>query len=460
MERIKLLRTVLCAPLLCAASLSLTACSGTQEGGEIAMAERNETVTEVSGPSSMEESPVLEYEIPVQQPGIIADRNGYSKLEVKYAWVVASELPQSFYIVNEESGDRVLEITPENAVLDEAQNEWTAKLIFTDVQDNGSYYIEAEGLGQSYSFAVSDTYYEDCLDELLNAEYAKCDSLSASLEEVYSLVYIWERYSKALPDFGADSLQLTATVKSWLDKVNTETDSPEELGMYAAIFAKFSNNYKAVDADYAAACLSKAIELYDKAIEVSNNSTDNNSGGENAKVLLEDTKFLALAELYRCTGSSAYSKEINALEDFITSLAEPHDSEKILFGSMCYMSTKYTVNRNLCDKLMEALLKTCETFSLDHSLLAAEAQDRLSVEAFLSYAQQLVAMNYILDGYQYNELIMKIMHYMNGRNSEGFINNVMEEYPSDVLVIYAWLTLLERDGKMDPSAQVIWNYSW
>lgn len=456
MKRMRLLRTISYASLLSAMVITNASCGF---NGEQSNQEQNlsDTVQNIVNdvPGSMESEAVLDYDIPIQLPGIIADRDGYSSLEVKYAWFVADEVPAVFNLCNADTGEVILEISPSDVIYDEQNNCYRAKIDFEDITEAGKYYIETADYGRSYSFVISDTFFEDKYDALLEQEYEKLNDGTASLDEVYSLLYSYERYSRALPDYDNENIRLAEELNDWvagyLEKLTgveaTELGDSEKC-LAAAVLAKYYyvSEKSDINADN---CGSEALEEAEKIYEeIKNNS------------IPEDIRFLALAELYRSTGQKIYSEEIISHENYLTNLTEPYSSEYILMGAMTYMMTNRSVSRSLCDEFMQNLLDSCEKISKEKELLAPYNPEREDTEVILADAEQLVAMNYILDGYQYNELITNIVHYTAGRNYEGYVCDIDKDYPEDAIIIYAWLTLLEKDGKMSPDAQVIWNYSW
>jgi len=447
MERMRLLRTISYAPFIIAGGILLTSCTNNAE------VDPNANISPIvdTNITTMEPDAVIDYTTPDQLARIIVDRDGYSTQEVKYAWIVADLMPAEFSVINDDSDEVVLNIVPEAVKYDSEANIYTAKLNFSDITTEGKYHIYESSLGQSYSFSIEKDYYIKRFDVFLATEYEKCEDGSATAEEVYSLIYIGERYSISI----AESEKLWGAVEAWLDAAETDALSSEDTGLYSVIFAKASFNYSNTDAaksmedasNKASDWIKKAEELYS---EIANRE------GE----LEQDTKFLALAELYRVTGKQTYGNAISDMYDEISALEDIHTSRKYLYGSMCYMNTHRTVNRNLCDVFMQSLLMSCEDISWDKTLLAPQNAERTPTDVILDYAQQLIAMNYVLDGYQYNELVVSIDHYMSGRNYEGYICNVEEEYSADAIVILSWLALLEKNGKLDPSAPVEWEYSW
>lgn len=391
---------------------------------------------------SMEDSAVLDYDTPIQQPRIIVDRAGYSAGEVKYAWIVAEQMPASFSIVDESDGKVVLEIEPESVKYDETNQVYNAKVKFGELNKAGTYHIEESSLGQSFSFVIEENYYTNRFNKLVESECNKCKDNSASAEEIYSLIYIAERYPSTIPDKD----KFWDAVNGWITAVNTDGMSGDVTGMFVAILAKAGFNQKTSETIDSKELISQAEKLYGDI------SSDDS--------LEKDTEFVALAELYRATGKRNYGSELSDMYDYIKSLDNIHTSRKLLYGSMCYMSTNNTVNRSMCDVFMQSLLMSCEDISWDKTLIAPQNAERTDTDVLLDYAQQLIAMNYVLDGYQYNELVVSITHYMSGRNFEGYQCNIEDEYSADAIVLLSWLTLLEKNGKLDPSAPVEWEYSW
>ena len=402
---------------------------------------------------SMEDNPVLEYDKPVQLPGIIVDRAGYSSQEVKYAWVVAEEMPATFSIVNDESGETVLTAEPEVVRFDSNSNTYSAKVKFSDVVTSGSYHIEETGLGKSYSFCIEEDYYVKRFSDLLDTENAKFSDMTITVQELYSLIYIYERYPGSMSD--EDCRRLWENIGGWLSKADLASMDKEGAAMLAALFAKASYNFR----EYSDAATIENSESWaddwSKQSEALYKELEEHDGE-----LDKATEFVMLAELYRITGNRIYGNKISDMYEYISELEEIHTSRMFLYGSMCYMTTRKTVNRNLCDLFMQSLLMGCEDISMEKNMLAPQNPERTDTAILLDYAQQLIAMNYILDGYQYNELVVSIVHYMSGRNYEGYMCDIESEYPEDSIVILAWLSLLEKNGKLDPSAPVVWEYSW
>ena len=397
---------------------------------------------------SMEESPKLEYSMPEMIPGVLVDRDGYSSNEVKFANVFSEKLPDEYYVYDTETGERVYVGTPEEVIFDEEASKYSAKLIFENIEGSGRYYIYADGLGSSYSFQVSENYYRDIYWNLISSECDRIKNEDVSPWEVYTVLYSYERYKDVLYALKEDAPDVLGAVGNWISKTDLDALNGADCYISVAILSKFGFNYKNVDQTLATECIQKASALYKEHPLSAENDTE------------KQAAFLALAELYRTSATRSYAAEILGMKDYLTSERELYDSRYILYGAMGYMTTRHSVDRSLCDDLMENLLYKCRDMNDDKKLIETDKASSADKELLLVYAQQFAAMNYILDGYEYNEQILNIRHFLSGRNTQGFVCDIVGEYPSDAVAIYAWLAWLENNGKLDPSAPVIWNYSW
>ena len=239
-------------------------------------------------------------------------------------------------------------------------------------------------------------------------------------------------------------------VGEWISLSDIDSFSAEEKYVYIALLSRFGYNYKSVQEKLATECIQKASAVYKEEMSTRMGESDEE----------RNARFLAIEELYRTSGSSSYAKEILSMGEYLTGDDDLYDSGYILYGAMGYMTIRSYVDRNLCDQLMENLLFRCRDLNDNKKLITISNDPGEDGEQMLKYAQQFAAMNYILDGYEYNEQILNIVHYLSGRNTGAVCYDFEKKNPADAVAIYAWLAWLENNGKLDPSAPVIWNYSW
>lgn len=394
---------------------------------------------------SMEDEAVLEYAIPEQHPGLVVDRSGYSLLEKKYAYAVTKYYPGDFKIVNEENGEVVFEGTPEHIARREEDGLYVSELIFEEVQKEGTYHIEMDMVGDSYSFTVDDTLFTDKYNSLLEEEIKKCKDDSLTIGELYSLTYVVDCYTQSVPDHDEAEPELVAALKTFIDGADVTAIPESDMLKFAAALARFSFYLSGSDKKTSDTYINTAKEVFKDAIK-------------NVSGLDEDDVFLALCELYRRTGDRAYYNEIEKLKSSIMEKEYPLNSRSLLYGAMTYMTTTKTVNVDFCEYLMKQLLTLCEDISKDDSIADVMEGEDADVSLILGYCQQLAALNGVLEGYQYNALLTNYMHFLNGRNYAEIDASTIEEWTADSIILYSWLTLVEKEGKMSPSAQLSWSY--
>lgn len=434
----------LTAIILASGLFALSGCGIVSDDG-IPFTKPNIQTEQVVG--SMEEAPVLEYEMPEMTPSIVTGEGGFSELEVKYAWIKCKEVPELFMVRDTLTGENVYIGRPEEVKPLEDSDGYKAKISFAPVSEDGTYYLTADGLGCSYEFTVSSSLYEDRYWEFMEKECEKCRSGEASSAEVYMCLYAYERYKEVLFELKEDAPDVMGAVGEWIGSADLDGATGEDHFLKMAILAKYGHNLIKKDEKAALECIGKAAALSAKNEKASDDDTIKAS-------------FLAYTELYRSTGQNDYSKKILDMKEYLEECENLHDSKYILYGSMAYMTTKYWVDRSLCDMLIEKLLYRARDIGDDTKVTDPENATYEDTKDFLICAQQLAVMNYVLDGYEYNEIIMDLLHYIRGRNFQGNSCDIEEDYPADAIAIYSWVAWLEKNGKLDPAAPVVWNYSW
>ena len=437
------------AKLFCtvaAAAILLPGC-GSIETSENLIQGQWQHVTQES--FSMENEAVLDYEIPKMNPGILVDRNGYSSNEIVTAFIYSGKLPEEYLLLDPE-GNEVLRCRAGEAILKKDEGKFFARLCIPESVADGEYSISGGEIGNSFSFRVSDTFYRDKYWKLIEDECEKIKLGDADVWEVFSVLYSYERYKEVLFAEKDDAPDVLDAVGEWISLSDIDSFSAEEKYVYIALLSRFGYNYKSVQEKLATECIQKASAVYKEAQSTRTGESDEE----------RNARFLAIEELYRTSGSSSYAKEILNMGEYLTGDDDLYDSGYILYGAMGYMTTRSYVDRNLCDKLMENLLFRCRDLNDNKKLISISNDPGEDGEQMLKYAQQFAAMNYILDGYEYNEQILNIVHYLSGRNTGAVCYEFDKKNPADAVAIYAWLAWLENNGKLDPSAPVIWNYSW
>lgn len=156
MDRVRIIAAVLLFSFL-------TACS--YSPGEVPSQDTEIQIT------SMEKEPELSYEIPASTPGILVNQKGYLTNSKKLAIFCGGELPDTFYVVNAKTRERIYTGTLKKGGRRISEGESVSYGDFTELTEPGSYYIEASVLGYSYPFQIGENLYDQVFTEACKQYY-------------------------------------------------------------------------------------------------------------------------------------------------------------------------------------------------------------------------------------------------------------------------------------------------
>ena len=112
--------------------------------------------------------PEFDYEVPESLPSILVNQVGYDIDSSKVAFFCGDLLPNTFSIIDAQSGKSVYTGRIKTRGYDEKTGVSVSYGDFTTLQKTGTYYIEAAIIGQSYSFEISDNPYEELYNVAVN----------------------------------------------------------------------------------------------------------------------------------------------------------------------------------------------------------------------------------------------------------------------------------------------------
>ena len=388
---------------------------------------------------SMEEIAVLDYRLPYVDAHLLTDLRGYNSNAVKKAYIKGDTDPGTFKVVNAESGEIVCEgaIAPERWTQENAAGEGTAEGIlmadFSAVTKDGTYYLECPRLGQSYPFSIDAHFYRREFARREQEMIRQLQELDAPLESVTSGLQAFEYTPEVFRDAdGNGTPDYPEAVMQWI--VGVDYDSiPENRTMeYVSLLAKFSYLYQNYDLSLATECLQKASSLYSQSTETLQQSS---------------ASFRALAELYRASGSASYGALLAEEGRLLMGQSGFLNQTGYLYGAMTYMNTRQSVDLDVCSFLMKELLERGEELGNRRRELAhpVVAKNEGSEELLLS-AQQVVCANRVLDGYQYDEMLEEMLHYLAGENLQSFAYDAEGANEGEYLLLYSWMAGLEEKG--------------
>ena len=156
---------------------------GSVAGCGASSAEKQEDNTE-KVQAGAEKETGAEYAVPEQIPKALTDQIGYKTDSVKTVILHGKRLPKTFSI--KEIGTKEEKYTGDvvKTVYNNETEEFTGIGYFTDLKEDGDYYVSADIIGESYSFTISEDVYADLFNEACKKYYI--NRCGTSLSEEYA----------------------------------------------------------------------------------------------------------------------------------------------------------------------------------------------------------------------------------------------------------------------------------
>jgi len=131
---------------------------------------QNETEVQEQEAPAGEPAPTVVYDVPVSIPGTLIDQNGYRTGAEKAVIFKGEELPDVFQVYNLETNE--LEYTGQlRSESSYGDGESTKIGYFTDLVEDGQYYIYSDEMGSSYSFRIQNDLYDDIFNKACKTYY-------------------------------------------------------------------------------------------------------------------------------------------------------------------------------------------------------------------------------------------------------------------------------------------------
>ncbi len=291
---------------------------------------------------------VIDYIVPASRPNILINQNGYELDETRWVVFQGNKVPDHYEIVDEQTDQVIFNGT---IIKEKEGNEIFAHGDFTSLLKEGTYYIRAEGIGQSYPFVL-----EDNRDETLfkKAYFATVDKVLAT-EDVIEQVELATTILCAYEFYPTNFTDDTGIPESG----NGKPDILDELNIVAdRLLDAYENGavYPAEDAYKVMGFLAKYAFAYGKFDDIGvtqyTRLAQTMWTGTYEEFIDVKSAYFAACELYRTTGYAKYQNVINEYRDITVDV---YDRESIykLYGDVTYLSTNITVNKNYCELLMK-----------------------------------------------------------------------------------------------------------
>jgi endoglucanase len=137
---------------------------------------------EDDGFTSLGLTPEFTYDVPVSLPNILIDQVGYAVNSNKVAVIQGEVPPETFMLIDADTGETVYTGTIEQKGYDEESGVYISYGDFTDFKTPGRYYIQAAMIGQSYPFEIAENIYDDLFNITFKQYYYNRCGLTLSSE--------------------------------------------------------------------------------------------------------------------------------------------------------------------------------------------------------------------------------------------------------------------------------------
>ena len=127
-------------------------------------------------------SPEFNYDIPEILPDIMVNQLGYATQKNKIAVFRGEVLPDTYDLINVRTGEVVYTGEIEHKGYNEMTQENISYGDFTDYTTAGTYYLQADIIGRSYTFVIEDDPYADVFNSALKQYYYNRCGLTLSSE--------------------------------------------------------------------------------------------------------------------------------------------------------------------------------------------------------------------------------------------------------------------------------------
>ena len=382
----------------------------------------------------MESTPVVEYSVPRTLPNVLVDTRGYTAECEKRAAVKGRELPDTFRLIDAETGEEVYSGLLEKITYNDELGLYTGIACFDEFVTEGNYYLECDKVGQSYRFGIEDSMYAELFREVYDRQMEACGDNSLTVSDAMWLMVAYEWYGGVFPDDNGDQVpDVLKALQSWISFMEDKELDAGDGALYAAFLAKFSYNYQKFDQAYATDCLRRASTVFGQVQAAPGKDAD---------------AFFALTELYRATGLYTYRNQISDYRSFFENNGSYLEEKSYLFGTMTYMSTRQRVDLELCELFMNNLTDRGEEISKIYEEMIHPVSARNNgTDDLLKSATELSCANYVLNSYQYTQITEAFLHYLMGQNAESVCFYPEEGEGNNYMLLFAQLAEIHKEDE-------------
>jgi len=364
-----------------------------------------QTSEKVNGDVTISQGEVqgLQDEKPEKINNLLVNQIGYDTSARKLVIYRDSGSDKYFEVIDADTN----EVVYASAIIEKEYNDKTDEYIaygdFSKIADAGDYFVKTDS-GISEIFHIDDFVYRDMLEAQKDFIFGKANAYGQkeNVLVVADLVLSYKYFPNLYNKEENTEPDILREARLRVDALLREQDKSAAA---IAVITMFAGIYETYDTDYAAECLTAAVEGWESI---------------NKEILPEDEHYWALAELYKATGGKKYVQELEIFFKQDTPKGMGKDGVGY-YGTLAYLTTTYKTDADICTSLMDQFfadaINIIETSSKDgYKISAGEVYTEQSCYQVLQNARLLTLMNIISNSMDYILGVENHLDYLCGKN--------------------------------------------
>ncbi|NLL78551.1 MAG: hypothetical protein GX234_01860 [Clostridiales bacterium] len=373
-------------------------------------------------PDTLGESENILYTVIPGRPNIMVNQVGYrpeSKKTAIFRGQLAADAVE-FRIIDSRTQKAVFTGRTEGKGQDPDTGDYISYGQFTEVNTEGDYYVEADGIGRSCIFRIGKDIYGEVFRKTYHTleAGAEANGIQENCYVLANLLTAYELYTQIctyeLTQNREEIPQPLVFARVQVEKMAAGQDDVSgaiggdatKSAAFAGVAGQLSRLYRAYDKNYAEQCRKTAEKAWKYA--------------ERGKAE-KDELYYASAQLFRLTGNEQYHQAVKSYLNQKESIPKGIQDMEI-YGDVTYLMTEKNVDVELCKFRMDKLMDEVEAIASQshedlYQTVGAAAEGNM--DGMLREMVRLAVVDYVITNHEYATVMENHLHYLLGRNPQA-----------------------------------------